>query len=192
MEKVNKRWTQIQTRILRSVRRQIVREPTSYEQTTWAKRVATTPCGTAACIAGWVCFVDPVLKKRGAVVPGEYICHIDIKQGRTVIEQIHAQQYATRRLGLVNGEQHVLFSGDPGDHWPGPFGKAWKKEEGEMGEAAVAAAYITFILETGLVGNVAHYRVRALNREHTKRANGLLKEYRRLVKEKYWEGVNVG
>lgn len=131
-------------KLLQDVKRQILRDPNSYNQGSWH-------CGTAMCIAGHVCFqsglVDGTQKQGSAIWPTLH--------GICLGEDDKWEELAMRALGLDPDDFTSLFDGD-GEQWPEPYGARWRQAEDTLKGAAlrkavakIAADRIDYFIRTG-------------------------------------------
>lgn len=129
--------SKINVALLAKVRDHILEEPRRYRQSTWGRRNALVPCGTAACIAGWA-----------ANLGGAFTLE-ELREGPTETG-ILAQQL----LGLTTAEANILFESPHLSRWPEryrvPFNEAWYADDAEA-MARIAADYLNHIINTGKV-----------------------------------------
>ncbi len=98
-------------RLLRRVKRQILNEPASYNQNYFGIRDLRSPCGTAACIAGWCdIFANRVRDLESWAEKARFGWSVELR--------------ANRALGLKAGDTRWLFA-TPQLGWPEPFKSQW-------------------------------------------------------------------
>lgn len=128
-------------RLLRMIIKKIEANPEAYEQSVWGERADDAPCGTAACIAGWACFLDGKM---------------DHKQLRR--NQMGTAAKAAASLGLhvdlwvFRDEKDALFNGDPSEAWPEPYATRWLNAgDSKKRRARIAVAFLKHIINTGQI-----------------------------------------
>lgn len=134
--------------LLKKVRARIALIPRSYDQEVYIRHTKTSPCGTAACIAGETVIVSAPSLKLG------------IQTLEDIDERADVSGYAAKLLGLNDEESRVLFCGSPAGcsdpkcdcaSWPQPFAAQYNKARNANTRAAAAVAYLDHIIETGKV-----------------------------------------
>jgi hypothetical protein len=143
--------------LFKAVREKIATTPEAYDQMLWGRADSSAPCGTAACIAGWACFLSNnasleevrASRRFGELSPNRYVPDI-----------------ARDALGLDEDEAEILFTSEPGGEWedyddngegvyyggwPNRFADMWRGAANQARQAEVAVAYLDHIIETGKV-----------------------------------------
>lgn len=138
--------------LFKKIRDKIKTAPIAYDQSVFARREDSAPCGTAACIAGWACVLSGRMDEQELR-----------RRERGPLEEFETiEQTATQQLGLSPDEAEILFTetpagtrqdwyedGERDDGWPSPFAEQW--EEGDLPQAEIAVAYLDHIIESGKV-----------------------------------------
>lgn len=115
----------INTRLLRRIQKQILKEPRRFLMHRWF-------CDTAACIGGWAIALDKNFKLAKAGV-------LDAQSRRPTSER------AAQALGLRRAIAERLFYVD---EWPSPFREQYDDALGRAGRARVAARRIEHFIKT--------------------------------------------
>jgi hypothetical protein len=126
-------------RLIRQIIKKIETTPEAYDQNVWGRRDDKAPCGTAACIAGWACFLG----------------------GEKSLEQLRrnpksAAGVAVKLLGLFkprngwDGGEKGMFDGYAYS-WPSPFAERYQAAKTSRARARAAISYLKHVLKTGEV-----------------------------------------
>lgn len=128
--------------LLQRVKAHILAEPRRYNQFTFGRKKGTLyeligpepPCGTQACIAGWVyaLTIGPMFDEQG-----------DRIDASTIVDE------ATTQCGFTETEADRIF-GD-GSRWPAPFNLDLEAAVDTQERARVAARFIDYLCEGGTV-----------------------------------------
>ena len=126
-------------RLIRRIIKKIETTPEAYDQNVWGRRDNKAPCGTAACIAGWACFLG----------------------GEKSLEQLRRNPKSVagigvKLLGLFKSrdgwvaDETGMFDGYA-DSWPHPFDKRYQEARSPRAGARAAISYLKHVLKTGEV-----------------------------------------
>lgn len=90
---------------------QLDREPESYDQETWGRREAKTPCGTAHCVAGWAAALGGYKSSTkdsswSFVVTPE---QLKLPTSKRMLVSRNVETLGAELLGLTEGEADALF-----------------------------------------------------------------------------------
>lgn len=138
--------------LLRKVQEKIRTEPEAYNQEHYGR---VSPCGTACCIAGWICILSGKYTAR-PLNERRLLTFFDAESGR----HVEAHGTAQSLLGLTDTEADRLFSATGTGIWPQPFSNEWCEVEKRWGVtgrddrtsyADIAVRYIDYIIENGRV-----------------------------------------
>jgi hypothetical protein len=123
--------------LLEKVKLHILEEPRRYNQDVAVKNVSTevAPCGTQACILGWVVRLGA---PRWRCSCGMNDCYAG------------ADGKAAKLLGLSHDEAEVVYSGG-GSLWPSRFREQLRKAKTPRGKARAAANFIDYLIAGGKV-----------------------------------------
>jgi hypothetical protein len=140
--------------LFKKIREKIATTPEAYDQSVFARRSVTAPCGTAACIAGWACVLS-------GAMDAEELMRRERANGA---EFRSIEITAKSALGVDDDEAETLFTEDPegtsfdwseddderGGGWPQPFAGQW--EDATRSERPrIAIAFLDHIIETGKI-----------------------------------------
>lgn len=138
--------------LLKKIREKIITTPVAYDQSVYARREETSPCGTAACIAGWACVLSGAMDTK------------ELRRRERSNPYLFETIASTARwhLGLTEDEAEILFTENPAGMgrrftedddriggWPAPFNEQWR--EGDKPSSEIAVDYLDHIIETGKV-----------------------------------------
>jgi hypothetical protein len=126
-------------KLLRQIIKKIETAPEAYDQDVYGRKSDTAPCGTAACIAGWTCYLGNKVSMR------------TLQRGSGV----SFESYGTKLLGLHDSweseDESRLFTSNPEYNWPEPYATQWGRAKTQRQQARVAIRYLTRIVRTGQV-----------------------------------------
>lgn len=126
----------INTEVLAQVRDLILAEPQRYDQEHFVRLSKDAPCGTAACILGWI---DLLTNQEAAAY---FESEGDLPVG------VCAR--AAKVTGLTSDDVRRIAPMDAGD-WPEPFRRQFRKARTRKARACAAANLIDHIIKTGKV-----------------------------------------
>ena len=140
--------------LFKKIREKIATTPEAYDQTVFARRSITAPCGTVACIAGWACVL-------GGAMDADDLKRRERTSG---VEFESIETTARDALGIDDDEADILFTENPAGvrhdwdeddderegGWPQPFSGQWDDAR-RTDRPRIAIAYLDHIIETGKV-----------------------------------------
>lgn len=129
--------------LFKKIRERIATVPQSYNQTLWYTHEPTSPCGTAACLAGEaIICAAPTLAEGIANLRVHALDHDDVPHT------------AGELLGLGRGYYSrpgsTIFDGDASG-WPVPYRLQYQEADSDVERAAAAVAFLDYIIATGSI-----------------------------------------
>jgi hypothetical protein len=131
-------------RLLRRVEKHILAEPKRYVQGTWGRLDNTSPCGTTACIAGWI----DVLNQSERKPTKSFLKRWASKMVTRPLYRCNTPDRASRALGVHPVKTINLFEAS-GSYWPGHFRADWYAAKTREDVAKIAVARIEHFIQTG-------------------------------------------
>lgn len=128
--------------LLNKTARHIAKVPSSYQQITFYRPNASTPCGAVACLAGEIIICSERTVQEGVAKLRHVINAYRDSWDDTVDDP---QTVAARLAGFTDEEADYLFDATV-DTWPSPF-----REEFAANEAKAAAGLLRYLAKGGKV-----------------------------------------
>jgi hypothetical protein len=128
-------------RLLLKTAKRIEKIPESYDQKHWATDSSSSPCGTAACLAGELIICSARSVRAGVTL---------LRNRYTLPDFISTPHMASKLAGLTEEEANKLFPEDV-DEWPAQFRKRYVTAKTKQDRANAAAALLRYLAAGGAV-----------------------------------------